>query len=87
MSSTVPTMDFQAENPNLVDEKDIKNTYDQEHVEAAAAGERRDTIIAKDFDQYIHDAADAIGGEKAQTVFEALKRWRRGVLYSVIFST
>lgn len=86
MSSDVPKMNFQAENPNITDEKDAKNLYDDEHVEAAAVGDRSDGIIAKDFSQYVHDASEAIDGQKAQSVRQALSRWRKGVLYSVIFS-
>lgn len=74
-------------NINLSDEKDVKNIYDQEHIEAAAAGTRDDVVIAKDYDQYIHDAQQAVEGQKGEPVMVALKRWRRGVIYSIIFST
>jgi hypothetical protein len=74
-------------NKNLTDEKDVKNTYDQEHVEAAAAGTRDEVVIAKDYGQYIHDAQQAVEGQKGESVRVALWRWRRGVIYSIIFST
>lgn len=87
MSTTVPTMKFNADSNQISDEKDIKNTYDHEHVEAAAAGTRDDTIIAKDYGQYIHDAAEAVDDQKNEPVRVALRRWRKGIIYSVIFST
>lgn len=87
MSSNVPAMEYKSDRSNVADEKDLKNTYEEEHVEAAAAGTRDDAILSKDFGQYIHDAAEAVDGQKSQTVIQALKRWRKGVLYSVIFST
>ena len=81
-------MQFSADsNNNLTQEKDEKNTYDQEHIEAAAAGTRDDVVIAKDYGQYIHDAQEAVEGQKGESVMVALKRWRRGVIYSIIFST
>jgi hypothetical protein len=87
MSSTVPTVDFQDGNKHLASEKDVKNAYDEEHVEAASAGDRKGTILSADFGQYINDAAEAVDGQKNQAVMAALKQYRRGVIYSIIFST
>lgn len=87
MSSTVPTVDFRGDRNHIGNEKDIKNAYEDEHVEAASAGDRKGTILSADFGQYINDAADAVDGQKNQSAIAALKQYRRGVLYSVIFST
>mgnify|MGYP007001959743 CR=1 FL=1 len=67
-------------------EKDIKN-LDVAHVEQLTApGVDSDEVIAKDFGTYIHDAAEAVHGQKESTITEALKKYRWGVLYSIVFS-
>lgn len=85
--SGIPTMNYQSDKNAVEDEKDIKNVYDDEHVEAAAGVGRRGTVIAADFGQYIHDAVDAVDGQKSQSISQALKQYRRGVIYSIIFSS
>jgi hypothetical protein len=87
MSSNVPSVPFQNDNTPRSDEKDMKNAYDEEHVESASAGDRKGTIISADFDQYLNDAQEAVTGQKQQSILEALKQYRRGVMYSMIFST
>jgi hypothetical protein len=87
MSSAMPTINFGDSKNHLGDEKDVKNAYEDEHVEAASAGDRKGTILSADFGQYINDAAEAVDGQKNQSVIAALKQYRRGVLYSIIFST
>jgi hypothetical protein len=87
MPSNLPTIGFKHETERAVDDKDVKNVYDEEHVEAASAGDRKGTILSSDFGQYINDASEAIAGQKKQSVMSALRQYRRGVLYSIIFST
>lgn len=79
------TLNYQSNQPAVEDEKDVKNYYDAEHVESAAAGEKQ--VIASDHNQYIHDAAEAVYGQKEQSIKSALKTYRRGVIYSIIFSS
>jgi hypothetical protein len=78
------TLNYQSNQP-VEDEKDVKNFYDEEHVESAAAGDKG--VIAADHTQYIHDAAEAIGLQKEQSIMSALKTYRKGVIYSIIFSS
>lgn len=72
----------------LDNEKDVKNLQEQDHLEILehGGGGRRPTVIAENFGQYISDAADAVEHQKEQTVREALRQYRWGVLYSVVFS-
>lgn len=87
MSALVPTMNYQSEGNSVEDKKDIKNVYDEEHVEAAAVGARRGTVIAQDYGQYIHDASDAVTGEKTQSIMASLKQYKYGVMFSIVFSS
>lgn len=87
MSSNLPVVGFRGEYDRPTNEKDRKHGYDEEHVEAASAGDLKGTILSSNFGQYISDAAEAIVGQKNQSVMGALKQYRRGVLYSIIFST
>jgi hypothetical protein len=80
------TLNYQGNaNNGVEDEKDVKNLYDQEHVESAAGGDKG--VIASNHAQYIHDAADAIHEQKEQSIMQALKTYKRGVIYSIIFSS
>jgi len=72
-------------NQAVEDEKDVKNYYDEEHVESAAAGDKG--VIAADHTQYIHDAAEAISQQKEQSIMGALKTYKKGVIFSIIFSS
>lgn len=78
------TLNYSTNQP-VEDEKDVKNYYDEEHVESAAAGDKN--VISADHTQYIHDAADAVGRQKEQSIMSALKTYRRGVIFSIIFSS
>jgi hypothetical protein len=78
------TLNYSTNQP-VEDEKDVKNYYDEEHVESAAAGGKN--VIAADHTQYIHDASDAVGRQKEQSIMSALKTYRRGVIFSIIFSS
>ncbi len=78
---------------SLEDEKDYKNfPGGAEHVESlgdsdVGAGGRRGTIIPEDFGTYIADATDAVDQQKEQSVGSALRRYRKGIIYSIIFSS
>jgi SP family general alpha glucoside:H+ symporter-like MFS transporter len=78
------TLNYTSNNNAVEDEKDVKQVYDQEHVESAAAG---GTVIAQDFGQYIHDASDAVTGQKEMSIRQALSTYRKGVIFSIIFSS
>jgi hypothetical protein len=78
------TLNYTTDRP-VEDEKDVKNYYDEEHVESAAVGDK--TVIAADHTQYIHDAAAAVTQQKEQSVMSALKTYRKGVIFSIIFSS
>lgn len=78
------TLNYSTNQP-VEDEKDVKNYYDEEHVESAAAGDK--TVIAADHTQYIHDAAEAVQQQKDQSIRAALKTYRKGVIFSIIFSS
>lgn len=84
---SVPTMNYQSDKNMVEDEKDIKNVYDDEQVEAAHGAGRRGTVIAEDYGQYIHDAVDAVDGQKQQSISQALRQYRKGIIYSIIFSS
>jgi len=78
-------LDYQTTRPVVENEKDLKNSYDEEHVESAPTGQK--TIIGADHAQYIHDAAEAVHQQKEQSIMAALKTYRRGVIFSIIFSS
>lgn len=78
------TLNYTTDRP-VEDEKDVKNHYDEEHVESAAAGDK--TVIAADHTQYIHDAAEAVQQQKDQSVMSALRTYKKGVIFSIIFSS
>jgi hypothetical protein len=42
---------------------------------------------SKDYGQYIADASDATNQQKSQTIREALHMYRKGIMFSLIFST
>lgn len=77
------TLNYSSNNNAVEDEKDVKHVYDNEHVESAGGG----TVIAQDHGQYIHDASDAITGQKEQSIMAALKTYKKGVIFSIIFSS
>lgn len=76
-------------------EKDVKNLEEGEFVETlphvgaaggvGAAG-RRVSVIPENFGDYIHDAVDAVEHQKNQSVGDALKMYKWGVIYSLCFS-
>jgi hypothetical protein len=65
------------------DDKDSKIGV-EEHLESAPA---KSTVISSNHDQYIHDASDAVYGQKTQTIYAAIRQYRKGVLFSIIFSS
>ena len=67
---------------NFENEKDIKNMGDLEKLGPNAGV----NVISSDFGTYIHDAAEAVQGQKDSGVIEALKKYRWGVIYSIVFS-
>lgn len=79
------TLNYSSNQPAVEDEKDVKNYYDEEHVESAAAGDKG--VIAADHTQYIHDAAEAVLQQKEQSIMAALKTYRKGVIFSIVFSS
>jgi hypothetical protein len=87
MSALAPTMNYQSEGNTVEDKKDIKNVYDEEHVDATAVGDRRGTVLAQDYGQYIHDASDAVIGQKTQSIMASLKQYKYGVMFSFVFSS
>lgn len=84
---SVPTMNYQADRNHIESEKDAKNVYDDEQVEAAHGHGRKGSVIAADYGQYINDAVDAVDGQKQQTIGQALRQYRKGVIFSIIFSS
>ena len=83
---SVPTMNYQTSN-TVEDEKDVKNVYEDEQVEAAHGHGRKGSVIAADYGQYINDAVDAVDGQKQQSIGQALRQYRKGVIFSIIFSS
>jgi SP family general alpha glucoside:H+ symporter-like MFS transporter len=77
------TLNYSSNNNAVEDEKDVKHVYDNEHVESAGGA----TVIAQDHGQYIHDASDAITGQKEMSIMHALKTYKKGVIFSIIFSS
>lgn len=78
---------------NIEDEKDFKNLNDGEHIEdlpydaEGALGQRRGTIIDQDFGVYISDASAAVDQQKEQSLGGALRMYRWGIIYSIVFSS
>lgn len=69
-------------------EKDIKGLEaGDEHVEELGYDKsgRRPTISAN-YGDFIGDAVDAVDGQKTQSVGNALRMYKKGVIYSIIFS-
>jgi hypothetical protein len=65
------------------EKQDLKN--DDIHIESLPSG-HNEGVISKDYNTYIHDASEAVQGQKESSVIEALKKYRWGVLYSIVFS-
>lgn len=66
-------------------EKDEKILYaDAAHVENLSNGSN---VLSKDYGTYIHDAQTAVTGQKESTIKAALKQYRYGVMFSIIFSS
>jgi len=55
------------------------------HIESLPHG-GDEGIISKDYNTYIHDASEAVQGQKDSSVRDAISRYRWGVIYSVVFS-
>ena len=64
------------------EKQDLKN--DDVHIESLPG--QTDGVISKDYNTYIHDASEAVHGQKESSVRDALKLYRWGVLFSVAFS-
>lgn len=73
----------------LDNEKDVKNLQQDDHVEIleSGGGGRRPTVIAENYGQYISDAADAVEHQKEQSIGDALRMYRWGILFSIVFSS
>lgn len=69
-------------------EKDVKDVQQDVQVESLEYGQgRRGTVIAENYNEYIHDAVDGVTHQKEQTVGEAIRMYKRGMIYSIIFSS
>lgn len=73
---------------HLDSEKDVKNLGGGgQHVENLDyKGDRRGTVIADNFNDFIGDAVEAVDQQKSQTIREALAQYKYGIMYSIIFS-
>lgn len=70
-----------------IEEKDIKNLEGGEHVESLEySGQGRRPTISQDYNQFIGDAVDAVEGQKSQSIGEALRMYKKGIIYSIVFS-
>lgn len=67
-------------------EKDVKNLDDVGHVEQLGPN-AGGNVIAQDYGTYIHDAAEAVAGQKESSIREALSKYRYGVMFSIVFSS
>jgi hypothetical protein len=66
-----------------LDEK--KDVYTQDHLEYSAKPDNN--VISDNYGQYIADAADSSAQQKNQTIREALFMYKKGIMFSLIFST
>lgn len=71
---------------HLDDEKDVKNLEGDQVETLEHGGGRRVSVIAENYNEFIGDAQDAVHGQKEQSITEALKQYKKGVIYSIIFS-
>ena len=70
-----------------IEEKDIKNLEGGEHVESLEYNNQgRRPTISQDYNQFIGDAVDAVEGQKSQAIGDALRMYKKGIIYSIIFS-
>ena len=60
------------------------DTLHGDHIESLGQHPHTET---ENFGQYIADASDATNRQKTQTVREALYMYKKGVMFSLIFST